>query len=469
MSNDFNKKAARAGIWYSVGNIMLKSIAFFTLPIFGRILSVYDFGVYNIYISYESIISSIIGLGFYSTIKNAKIDFEDKYEEYISTILTINILFLLIIILLLNIFFPYYERFVEFDIYIINILILHSFGSFIVYFYGAKLNMEFKYKSFIFMSFFNTIGNIGISIFLIIYVFPNNKYNGRILGSAFPFIISALILIIYIYYKGKKLINIKYWKYALVIGLPLIPHVLSQSILTQFDRIMIQSMIGYVESGIYSFIYTISTILSVIQASFNNAWTPWMYLKLKENSIEEIRVNSKQYINIFTVLTIGFICIIPEVIKLFGREEYWSGINLIIPLSISVYFLFLYNLPVNIEYYHKKTKYISIGTIFSAIVNIVLNYFGIKMFGYEAAAYATLIAYAILFIFHWLLSLKFNINDIYDLNYIIKEILCIIVISLFIILTNNLNIINFIFRYTIIVYILIYLYKNRNRFYKIIK
>ena len=44
---DSGTKAAKAGLAYTVGNVLLKGIAFLTLPIFSRILTTEEFGFYN--------------------------------------------------------------------------------------------------------------------------------------------------------------------------------------------------------------------------------------------------------------------------------------------------------------------------------------------------------------------------------------------------------------------------------------
>lgn len=62
---NLEKKATKAGIWYTIGNFLLKGCIFFSLPIFTRILSTTDFGIYNTYIAYEGILTAILGLGLY--------------------------------------------------------------------------------------------------------------------------------------------------------------------------------------------------------------------------------------------------------------------------------------------------------------------------------------------------------------------------------------------------------------------
>ena len=142
-ANNLNKTAFKAGIWYTLGNILLKGCIFFTLPIFTRILSTNDFGIYNTYMAYEGLVTAILGLGLYGTVKNAKLDFEKNFDEYLSSIIFLNLLFLSTILLLGNILYNFYGNAFGFSRLMTNCLILQSYGSFLLYFYGSKLNIEF--------------------------------------------------------------------------------------------------------------------------------------------------------------------------------------------------------------------------------------------------------------------------------------------------------------------------------------
>ncbi len=463
MKNDnLNKKAIKASIWYTFGNILLKGCVFFTLPIFTRILSTSDFGVYNTYIAYEGLITAIIGMGLYSTVKNAKIDFQNSFDNYLSSILTVALMFLTIILVLGNIFYDYYGSILGFSRTITNLLILQSYGSFLIYFYAAKLNIEFKYKSYLIISFFNTIINILLSILLIKIVFTDERYIGRILGSAIPIIAIAIIITIVIMVKGKEFFNKNYWKYGLTIGLPLIPHVVSQSLLSQFDRIMINNITTSDYAGIYSYIYTICTIPFVICQSLDSSWTPWVYIKINNQKINEIRKTGTKYVLLFSLLTIGFICVMPEVTILIADKSYWAGIDLIVPLALANYFIFMYMLPVGIEYFNKKTSYISFGTVAAAIINILLNYYSINRWGYRSAAYTTLISYMMLYVFHRLISRKYNINDYYDFKKITIINIGTVFIGFLVLFSLQYSTISLMIRYSLIIIILLLLFSQKN-------
>ena len=87
----------------------------------------------------------------------------------------------------------------------------------------------------------------------------------------------------------------------------------------------------------------------------------------------------------------------------------------------SVFFIFLYSLFSTIEYYYQKTGFIAIATCVCAVLNLVLNYFGIKMYGYYAAGYTTLICYVCLAFFHYIFYKKAlkevgNEENMYDVK-----------------------------------------------------
>ena len=469
MKETIDEKATKAGAWYTIANILLKGCVFLSLPIFTRLMSTADFGIYNTYIAYEGIVTAILGLGLYGTVKNAKLDFKESFDEYLSSTVSMSVLGLALVLAISNLFYPLYADFMGFSRFIINCLILQSFGSYLIYFYGSKLNIEFKYKSYVFLSCFNTIGNIACSIFLILVVFPNEKYLGRILGSALPLMLIGTIITLVLWRQGRIFYNKRYWKYAAALGLPLVPHVISQSLLSQFDRVMVNNMVGASEAGIYSYIYTVCTIMYVICSSFDNAWTPWMFLTLNKGDSERIRKTSKEYVSFFALLTIGFICVMPEFTKLIADSSYWDGIDLLIPLSLANFFIFLYMLPVNIEYFNKKTKFISLGTVLAAVTNMVLNYVAIGNFGYKAAAYTTLISYMLLFLFHWKISSKYKFEEIYDVTFLMKISAALILLSLLILRISKVAFVGTVIRYLIAACILLIFFMNRRKLLSIIK
>ena len=118
-------------------------------------------------------------------------------------------------------------------------------------------------------------------------------------------------------------------------------------------------------------------------------------------------------------------------------------------------------LPVNIEYYHKKTGFISLGTILAAGLNAVLNYFGIILFGYQVAAYTTFLSYGMLFLFHWFIANKYGVSELYSFKFLLNRTALVLILGFVVLLTDGFMVFNFILRYMLIILILIWFYKHR--------
>ena len=107
------------------------------------------------------------------------------------------------------------------------------------------------------------------------------------------------------------------------------------------------------------------------------------------------------------------------------------------PVAASVFFIFLYSLFSTIEYYYQKTGFIAVATCICAVLNLVLNYICIKIYGYYAAGYTTLICYIGLALLHYIfykqvLKEEQICNDLYDIKWII--LLSVMVIAIMILM-----------------------------------
>lgn len=400
------RKAFTAGIGYTVGNLLLKGVAFLSIPIFTRLLTPADFGLYSVFVSYESILFLFVGLCLHSSIKAANIEFKSKIEEYVSSIFLLVFLTSLLFYLLSVIFRNQILGLTGFSTTIILLMVSQAVSSAMLAIYNNKISLNYDYKLYLSISAFSAIGNVIFSIVLILTVFKDAPYLGRIVGTVLPVCVVALYIVFKQFEKSKPVVNKNYWKFGFFYSLPIIPHGFSQVILAQFNRIMIQNMVGNAETGLFSFAFTIAMIPQIIATSLDTAWGPWFFERYRNKEISIISHRANQYVVSFSILIVAISAISPEIIRLMAPKVYWGAVQIVIPAILGVYFTFLYYLPASIEYYEKKTVYIAVGTVLSGIINVVLTYFAIKQFSYIYSAHTTLIAYAANFVFHCLIAKK---------------------------------------------------------------
>ena len=134
------------------------------------------------------------------------------------------------------------------------------------------------------------------------------------------------------------------------------------------------------------------------------------------------------------------------------------------PISLSVYYMFMYNLFSNFEFYFEKPYYVSAATFIGAGLNVILNYIFIQMFGYVAAGYTTLICYFAFCVAHYCfmrIVLKKECIDtrVYSIKVIAAISLAVTAAGMLIMLSYNNNYI----RYGLLAIIIIVCLIERNR------
>lgn len=449
----------KAGIWYTIGNIIIKGIPFFTIPIFTRLLTTSDFGIFSVYLSYEEILSVVIGLGISGTIKIAKFEFKDEFCNYISSVINLVIIAGIALLIVFNLFFQFFTFQDWMNRFVLNLLVIQSVSIAIYAINSNKYIINGEYIKNLTIVFSMTILNIVISLILCLTFLKSKPYLGRIIGTALGAIFIAFFIVFNQNRKFPMIPKKKYSRFALVLGLPLILHQVSISLLAQSDKIMIQRLIGNNEAGIYSIGVIITSVLAVIIFSIDSAWTPWFYSKLSEEKYNILMEKNNILVIFFMFLTSGFILVLPDVIHIMTDNSYWDSIYTTIPLAISIYLNFMYVFSVGIEYFFKKTGFISMVTVTCVFINIILNYFMIKRFGYIGAAYATCISRFFQFLFHYFMAKHLLKPRVVSTKYLIFSLMGVCIIGYITNICINSIFIRWGIIFIISVFISIYFYK----------
>ncbi|MEG2587503.1 MAG: oligosaccharide flippase family protein [Cetobacterium sp.] len=448
-----NNILLRNGLLYTIGGVLLQGVNFFTLPIFTRLLNVESFGIVSIYNTWLSILAIFICFQSYGSIGNAKINYtEEEFREYILNIVLLSTVIFVLWILIFFIFQEKISQKINISINLIYVMLLQSFFNTIIVLKTTIYIYEQKVKEKLIVSFINIFFNVVFSILLIKYLYIQKTYIGRIIGGAVPTILLGLFYYIEILKRNLIKVKIKYWKFCLTLTIPLVFHGLSGIVLSSADRLMLEKFKGFYETGIYSFIYNFGMIISMIWGALNSAWIPWYYENLKDKNEQKIKKYSINYLYIFTMLSIGFLMISPEIIKMMAPSKYWKGLNFFPLILLGNYFVFLYSFSVNYEFYCKKTKYIAIATTSAAIINFLLNIYFIPRYGGIGAASTTLIAYFCMFLFHEMITrLKLKYSILKKSCYI-KEIVkvCFFIIIYYLFLENLLLRVGLLILYVVI-------------------
>ncbi len=382
---------------------LIQGIAFFTAPIFTRLLGTGQYGLFSIYNAWTSVFAAVMGLGVGVSLSVGRYHFKEEYYRFRSSVLLTGTVAGFFVVLLGVFWINPLAKLFGFEKWISLLVLVTALSRFVTHFSNTAWVFEKKPQVNFVVSVIISILTIVLSLILILKIDKEYAYIGRIIGISVPYILMAVILWIIIFKQSPSKIEFKYAKYALTIGIPIVFHSLSQTVLVQSDRVMMRYMMIDISSiGIYSAFYALTSVLSTILSSLNTSWTPFYFDDLHNHAWRNLERKCFHYIELFTVLCCGFILLSREVGLMYSGRSYISGISIIPILVLGVYFTFMYQFAVNFEQFHKKTSLVAIGTISAAVINIILNIIFIPIMGIYGAALATSLSYMSLFIVHFI-------------------------------------------------------------------
>lgn len=456
----------KASFWYLVSNMVLKGLGFITVPIFARMLTKAEFGYYNNFTAWLSILTIIATLSLSTSLVRARFDFEDDLDSYVTSNLVLGTLSVVVFFVLACLNREFLEKIFALDFkYIIamflSILLLPAYNMF-----TQLQRFAYKYKIVVAITIGVSVGSVLLSLGLMSAM--SNALDARIIGAQFPFFAVSVVLYGYFLIKSRT-VKIKYWKYSLAICLPYMIHLLAGNVLSSVDRTMITNMCGAEDNALYSMAYNIAMIVAVLWDSLNSAYSPWLGERLHNKDYERIKRYSYGYILFFALCLIGVMLITPEILYILGGKEYIEAKYVIPPVMLGYMFMFLYSMYTNIEQFEKKTKGMAIATVLAAMLNLGLNYVFIQIFGYLAAAYTTLAGYMFLFLFHYFLVRKMGFHTVYNTKFIILIALVVSLASVVVLALYQFNVIRYV---VLVLYILAmgsWMYKNRRMLISFVK
>lgn len=453
--------AAKASFWFVASNVVLRGISFITTPIFTRLLDVADYGISSVFITWEGIISIFATLSLAGGVYNvAMTKFEDDVDTLTSSLIGLTAVSSTVVYLGcigINCLFP---SLFELSTGYLIFMWVQTFFNAATTFWLMRKRFTYDYKKVIAYTFSNALLSPIVAIIAVKLVTENKAY-AKVIGSGvWGIMIGALIMVLLVC-KGKKLYHKEYWRYALKFNLPLLPHYLSQVLLNSSDKLMLNAFVGAASAGLYTIAHSITGIVSIITQSINSSLIPYTLQSIKNGTVKNLYKTILGCSVLVSVVCEFIILFAREGILVFATPEYMDAVWFVVPLAFSVQVSFITGLVGNIVFYYEKTKQMSLATMITAVLNIILNYVGIKLWGSVAVGYATLITSFFHFFAYYFIAKKYekNLNQIINLKVLLAIFLAFAVLMVYGLLFWN----NFVMKIALLVilFILIAIFKNK--------
>ena len=392
----------KASLWFLICGFLQKGISMLTTPIFTRIMPDAEYGRFTVYNSWVSIVQIIVSLnlaaGVYTRglVKN-ELD-QDRFSSAMLGLST-TCIFLWSVVYLL--FYRQINELLGLSTLLMVAMLVETWAHTSYQFWSNRERVHYRYKKLVLLTLAYVILRPLLGVLLVLQAESHQQVEARVLATVGVNLTLFTGLYVSIGRKGRHFFDKQYWLYALKFNIPLVPHYLSQIVLNQSDRLMINEICGPQEAAYYSVAYTIAMVLQILNNSVSATMNPWIYKTIKKGELDKIGPVSYGVLLVIGLMNLAVILIAPEILQILAPGRYQVAIWVVPPVTISVYFMFLYNLFATFEYYYEKTHYVTAATMTGAVLNILLNAWLIPVFGFVAAAYTTLVCYVLYSFAHY--------------------------------------------------------------------
>ena len=382
----------RAALWFLVCTFMQRGVAVITTPVFTRIMASQEYGQYGAFESWLEIVTVLVTLRMpFGVYTQGLVKYSEDRNRYASAMQGLSLVLCLAWTVVYVLFHDFFNNLLHLTTVQVLAMMVIIWSSTAFQFWAAEQRVQYKYLGLVAAT--ALISVLMPLIEILCVVFAKDKVTARILGLALADLIGYTGLFFVQMRRGKQFFSGHYWKHALMLNIPLVPHYLSQTVLNSSDRIMIKQMIGPAEAGVYTLAYSVSKVMTMFNQALTQTISPWVYQKIKAKNVDDIKdVGYPAMIGV-ACLNLILIAFAPEVVAVFAPPSYQKAIWVIPPVAMSVFFIFSYGLFSTFEFYFEKTGFIMIASVFGAALNVALNYIFIQIFGYYAAGYTTLFCY----------------------------------------------------------------------------
>jgi O-antigen/teichoic acid export membrane protein len=395
---------------YTIGSIVTQSLSVLLVPIYSKYLSTEDYGILSSMGLLSQVIFIFVTFNLSKSLYRCYWDYKTEYEKkvffgtilisiFVLTTISIGGLFILnnyIARVYKSIpFYPYYM------LMLLTIYLKPYYDILAIYYRIREESKKFLYFS---LSYF--IVNILLILFLVIV--KNGGAAGSLLASFFTNVIFLVLSITIFKNKVVLIFDPSVLKNALAYSLPLIPNAIAYWVVNLSDRIIIERYFSLSEVGIYSMGYKLAGVLGILTTGFFTAYHP-MFLRIanSDNKDSGLLFSINKIFIIGSIILTAILFIYSEnITDLIIDSKFHSSyqiFRIIIVSNMIAIISSLSNLSLGQD---KKMKSIMLIGVSGALLNILLNFLLIPIYGMYGAGYATVITFSFISIVTYYIAKK---------------------------------------------------------------
>ena len=383
-------------IIFALGTFGSKLLVFLLMPLYTSVLTTAEYGAMDVVVNVSNMLLPLVIVSINDGVIRFGMDHSYKRRDVFSTGIWVSLAGFGIFL----IFWPVMKKIDMISDYtaLIYIYVLAAALQGVSAQFVRAMGLV---RLFAFNGILNTLSTVFFNV-LFLVVMKWGMY-GYILSVVLSNVVSMVFLWIaarlYRYMRWWKGIRRETVREMIIYSLPLIPATIMWSITNVSDRFFVTYYMGEAQNGIYSVAYKLPTIISVISAIFTQAWQ-LSAIGERESDDRELFYSNifKSYQTIVFLAAGGILLLIKPLMHLLVSDAFFEAWQYTPLLVVSVVFSCFSSYFASFYMASKKNIMAMVTIFLGALLNVILNYYLIPVYGLNGAAGATAISYIFIFI-----------------------------------------------------------------------
>jgi O-antigen/teichoic acid export membrane protein len=428
MQKEVFKRLAKDTTIYGFSTILAKMLNFLLLPVYTRLLSEGNFGIYNEIFAYIAPLQVILVFGMETSVFRFASLSEYDSKKVFSTISGFLSIVAVGAFVLMYAFSQKISTAMGYHslaiIYAAGIISADCFTS--VFF--ARLRYERKAVKFVVFKTVKIFSEIFFNL-VFLFVLPQHFKSSPdsvllkfftpeisyvyILAAVFCSALVSIVLFIPEIIRVKYRISMHYFTPIIIYSFPLMLGGLQGTLNDFIDRSFFRHFIHNPEFtwdeqlGVFSANARFATIMSLFVLVFRYAAEPYFFSESSKNNIKPVYARATKYFTIFCVAVFLAINAYSEILQFFLGKGFRSGMT-ILPVMLFAYMLSGINQNISMWYkLSSKTGMAVFVTFAGLLTTVLINVMLMPFFGYHAAAWGHVASYLIMILLSWNLSKRY--------------------------------------------------------------
>ena len=403
------KLPAKASLWYIISSAISRTIGAAGTPIFTRLLTPEEYGLFPLYNTWLSVATVILTLELTGgVIYRGLQKFSQDRDRFISATLGLFLSFFFFVCSLYFAFSSVINKVTGLSTPITTFMITQIFASAVIGFYAGRARFEYRYKDVAFLNIASALGAPLLSILLILLT--QFKGEARIIGTSLTLLICAAPILYTILKRSRVLFDKEIWRFLLRFNLPLLPHYFAMSLILRVGEMTIGRVYGTEALGKYSVAISVGMSLTMISGGLLSALSPWMLRKIRSGDIDKIRDFLLTLTKALSLICLLLLTIAPEAIKILTPRNFHDALPAVYPLALCVIPSFIAGALTSGEMYYEKSGITALPSIIAALISCALSLLLLPRIDYRFSAIFALLAYVALATFGALIFKRMSGN-----------------------------------------------------------